>query len=533
MIVRHVLILVVLATALVTGACRDADAPSASHGAPEAQPAATATKARPNVLFVVWDTVRADRLSLYGHDRPTTPHLDEWARQARVFDDCVTVASTTAPSHLSMFTGVHSVRHQVTNETRHVSDDYIMLAEILSSAGYATYAFSENPHISSTYNMLQGFDQAEHPWDPQHSDEALRIALEKVAPEDRSPELRRRLAQQRNRQVKWVGELAQKAVENWLARQDPEQPFLVFLNYMEAHHPLVPPRKYRAQIMAAEDVEASYRISRTNPDIYRYIFGMQEFTSKELELIHGIYDAAIRELDEHFNNLLNYLRETGRLENTIVVLVGDHGENLGEHHLMDHYFSVHETLMRIPLVLYYPSAVPAGREARPVTNMDIFPTLLELIGLDPPVETAAVSLLHPRATRPRLGDWRAMRTAIPGYMRRYPEFDPRPWLRSLMAFYSPDGRYKLVAATDRRYELYDLTADPAELNNLIHAHPQRAQQMLAALKAHLDTLPRFETSAEPEEPSPVDEATLRRLRGLGYVGDTGDDEANAEEADKH
>ena len=112
---------------------------------------------KPNIIWIIWDTVRADRLSLYGYGRKTTPFLDEWARGARVFDNCVTPASTTVPSHASMFTGLLPLQHGASNTRRWLDDRYVTVAERLRDAGYATFAYTENPFITSRHNFTQGF----------------------------------------------------------------------------------------------------------------------------------------------------------------------------------------------------------------------------------------------------------------------------------------------------------------------------------------------------------------------------------------
>jgi len=144
---------------------------------------------RPNILWVVWDTVRADYLGLHGYNKPTTPFLDKWSQEARVFENCVSVASTTFPTHASMFTGLMPSEHQRNNTENYLGDEFTTIAELLQSSGYQTYLYSANPHISRGRNFTQGFDAAEHPWDDKYKYEALRILRGKIVPQDRSSEL--------------------------------------------------------------------------------------------------------------------------------------------------------------------------------------------------------------------------------------------------------------------------------------------------------------------------------------------------------
>jgi arylsulfatase A-like enzyme len=474
---------------------------------------------RPNILFVVWDTVRADRLSLYGHEKPTTPHLDEWARQARVFENCLAVASNTVPSHAAMFTGLFAAEHGVTNEAPHLAEQFETLAELLKAAGYSTYLFSENPHICARNNLTQGFDVAEHPWSPQYRADAIRITRQKLDPADWSSELPEDFEQHKltHWSVKAAGELAQRGALNWLSKQDRQRPFFIFLNYMEAHRPLIPPRKYRERIMTPDEVEASYHVDRGWESTWSYVFGRHVYTPEELELTRATYDATLLELDDLFHALLEALRSGGYLENTIVVLVSDHGEHLGEHHMLDHQYSVYEPLMRVPLVVHYPARVAPGREQRPVMILDLFPTLLELAGVDPPTQSKAVSLLRPLEKRPRMGEYPAvMREALERERELYPDFDPTSWNRTLRAYY--DEPYKFIEVSDGRHELYDLDADPGELRNLLSEQPQVARRLAANLQNYLGSLKKI-TTTQPQGPAgPIDEEHRRRLESLGYVG---------------
>ena len=355
------------------------------------------TAERPNILFVVWDTVRADHLSLYGHQRRTTPFLDEWAKGARVYDDCLTVGSTTVPSHASMFTGLLPAEHGTSNERYVLSDKFETLAEKLQGAGYTTYMFSANPFVSrwrQYASLTQGFDTVEYPWSDQYYPRAVRITLGKVKWYDRSNPLADRIragTQLIHWNVKASGELAQHGVKNWLPQQDPNRPFFIFINYMEAHAPLLPADEHRRQMMSPEQIRASYNVDRKFMAVWSYVFGLEHYTPEEIALTAATYDAAILELDGLFQKLIDSLEAGGYLENTIVVLLGDHGDHLGEHHMLDHQFSVYEPLMRIPLVVQYPKRFAPGRDPRPVTNLDLFPTLLELAGLQPTVPTKGVS----------------------------------------------------------------------------------------------------------------------------------------------
>jgi arylsulfatase A-like enzyme len=284
------------------------------------------------------------------------------------------------------------------------------------------------------------------------------------------------------------------------------------LNYMEAHQPLIPSRAARAALMTPEQVAASYRVDRRWNAIWDYTFGLRDYSPDEIELTQLTYDAALRELDGAFGLLIDALRARGDLAHTIVVLVGDHGEQLGEHHMLEHQFSVYEPLMRVPLVLWYPERVRAGREGAPVTNMDLYPTLLELAGVPAPTASSAPSLLHPVPERSRVGAYvGVMKASLEEARRRAPAFDPAPFDRTLQAFYH--GSWKLIAGSDGSRRLYDLARDPREQDDLTAANPEQAGALADELARLLAAARKPPGSAAPVAP---DAETRARLRALGY-----------------
>jgi arylsulfatase A-like enzyme len=472
----------------------------------------------PNVLLVVWDTVRADRLSLYGHARPTTPRLDAFARDARVFDDCISVASTTVPAHASIFTGLLPAEHGLSNQAPRMDDSFVTLAETLRGAGYRTYLFSENPHLGVETGLTQGFDLAEYPWSAAYRQQAIEIVRSKLEPEDRSNELSLQLASGRIETSSLVAAapLPESALLRWLDREN-ERPFFAVLNYMEAHQPLIPSRAARATLMTPEQVTASYRVDRRWNAVWDFTFGLRDYSAADLELTGLTYDAALLELDRWLGSLLDALRARGHLENTVVAVVGDHGEHLGEKHMLDHQYSVYEPLMRVPLVLWYPPRVRAGRESAPVTNMDLFPTLLELAGVPVPTVSTAVSLLHPASARIRVGAYASVTTAIIEQTRkRDPSFDPKPFQRTLQAVYRE--RWKLILASDGSRRLYDLGKDPNEESDLAPMGAEIASSLageIAGLLAAARKPPPGSTGIE------FDAEARARLDALGYVREPG------------
>lgn len=479
---------------------------------------------RPNVLWIVWDTVRADRLGVYGYDRPTTPNLDAWAKDARVFEDCISPGSWTVPSHASMFTGLLPSEHGAEHGSETLDDDLVTIAELLSADGYQTFSWTANPHISSAENATQGFQVQQHPWDKAVEKRAREIYDAKLATFPADSEQRRRGEREAN--AAWVlkaaGELAREGLVDWLGKRDEKRPYFAFLNYMEAHRPLISAREHREAVMTPEEVEASYNSEVSWKATWGYCFNLVEVPEEDLHLLSRSYDAGIRELDALFGELMRSLEAAGALENTIVVLTADHGEHLSEHHLLDHQYSVAQVLVRVPLIVRYPARFAPGRETRPVMSMDLFPTLLELAGIEAPRAGVghARSLLDPAAKRARITQYtKPFERPLVSMRKEYPDHDISVQERGLISIV--EQPWKLVQEIGGVTRLYDLAQDPYETRDVGELHPTvlaRMRKQLAGVIASVRPVGAAGSTERTEE-------QLRLLAALGYL-DVEDEESS-------
>ena len=326
--------------------------------------------------------------------------------------------------------------------------------------------------------------------------------------------------------IKAAGELAGPSLLRWLSEGDADRPWFAVLNYMEAHRPLVPARTYRERVMTPEQVAHSYTVDRSWLPIWSYTVGLREYSDRDLAAMAGTYDAAIAELDDLFADLLAQLEAAGELEDTAIILTADHGELLGEHHMLDHQYSLHRPLTAVPLVVHYPPLVESGREARPVMTLDLYPTLLELAGLDASAKrhSPARSLLTPADSRARVAEYSAANIdPLLGVERQYPGWRADPWNRVLRLL--DDGRYQFIWASDGRHELYDLERDPRELHNLMETEPAIGARMQAELDSIVAVLAEKRPAQPARELSPE---TRELLQGLGYLtSDEGEHESDA------
>jgi arylsulfatase A-like enzyme len=379
--------------------------------------------------------------------------------------------------------------------------------------------YSANPFIGRSTNFSQGFDLTEHPWDDKYRFEAHRIIREKLFPQDRSSELTAMFMSRRitKRALKSSGELAQKGVESWLDNSQNKKPFFIFLNYMEAHRPYVPAPTFREKIMNPEQIRKSFNVDRSWAAMWSYTFGLTDYSDEEIEITRLTYDAVLAELDDLFKKLIVSLKNKGCMDNTVVILTSDHGEHLGEQHMLDHQYSVYESLMRVPLVVYHPGSFNPGRDNRPVMNSDIFPTLLELTGIKIPkeVQRQTVSLLSPLDKRVRIGE-------CPAYSKHpfrtikslYPSFDTTPWKQRLRAVYLSNKKY--IWSSKGKNMLFDLASDPGETKNLINVDKDSANKLE---ENHGRWLKNLQTiKIEAKKYNGLSEEERNQLESLGYLG---------------
>lgn len=398
-----------------------------------------------HVLLVTLDTLRADRLGSYGYAAAATPHLDALAARGLRFASAHTVVPLTLPAHSSLMTGTFPPYHGVRdNGGFYLAEEHETLAEVLAAAGYRTGGFVGAFVLDSRWGIAQGFSRFFDDFDLTRYENAPGMdAIQRPG-----------------------SEVVDRALD-WLA-QDLETPFFAWVHLYDPHTPYVAPEPYRSRFPATRS---------------------------------GAYDAEIAATDALVGRLVNALAADGRLDDTLVVVLSDHGELLGEHDELTHGFFLYEAAVRIPLMMAGPGIVATEIE-EPVRIVDVLPTVLGWLGLDPPAAVQGVDL------RPLVrGESLDLLSYSESWFPRY----HYGWSELLSV---QDRRFKLIRAPRR--ELYDLARDPGELHNLAHDElPPQAKALERALERWLDQVSSPRAKAGPQ---PLDPATARRLEALGYLG---------------
>ena len=489
--------------------------PGGYHAPP--LPPTAAPGSGPNILWVVLDTVRADRLGPYGCPAPTTPFLDEFASQCLVFDRAVADGMWTLPSHASMFTGLPVRQHGVGGPTRRLDDSFPTLAETLRNSGYRTALFSNNPLVGPGTGLSRGFATARVVWNfHRRSRFSLEFLCERWGITPPLPWL----------DLDCGAALTNHLIARWLGQQS-GSPLLLFVNYMEAHLPYRSPQACRRQFLPGDQLHRSYDLRYSvYGDLEDWLTfganvdGYDALLPGDREVIKRQYDAAVRYLDGRVRELVTMFAQRGLLDHTLIVITSDHGEYLDTHGMWSHHFLLYDDLTRVPLLIRPPGPPRPGRIAAPVQLSDLYPTLLHAaVGTQPgDLNPHARDLLaHPEpGSAERIVVTEHFGAARPLAQRLLAKSDPDLRRRASPQLAAVTTRYKYVRSADGTRELYDLANDPGEQRNVEFAHWKEAERLRKFLEWWEKTVPRYQSPAGTRLP---EADALEALKALGYVVD--------------
>jgi len=460
---------------------------------------------RPSILLFTVDTLRADHLGCYGYFRETSPRIDALAAAGVRFERAIATSGTTLPSHLSIMTGLYPHQHGYVANKGTVEGPFqpsagrVPAAQFLQRAGYVTAAFVSGSTVKRTTGLQHGFDE----WDQPET-------------------LHRRGAQTNAAALAWLSRYA---------REHTKRPFFLWIHYWDPHEPNDPPPEYRAMFRADERLErlvaergidaARLEARFSDTEIARLFYPehVEAMLRKEREEVPPIdhaavldlydrYDADVRYTDDRVGEVLDLLDSSGLAGGTIVALVGDHGQALGQHDWLEHGQILSE-VVHVPMIVRLPpGSVPQPQAfERVVSTIDLLPTLLARVGHAAAAEFARQSegsdLLDPAFDRPFAFSHRAERA--------------RDWEPG-RAFGLTLERWRYYHVEEGEDRLFDLEADPAELHDVAAAHAGEVEKLRRIV---LDVL-----AARPAGDVPTGHLTaeeraqlLEELRATGYLGE--------------
>lgn len=410
----------------------------------------------PSVLLLGIDTLRADGLGAYGRRPSVTPALDRLAAESDVWLEAFSCFNVTNPSFTSLMTGLYGKNHGIYDFGHPLPAHFATLAERFSAAGYDTASVVSVNHLADAQSGLgQGFATREEAAD--------QFAAERVV----------------DRAMDWIGER--------------RKPFFLWLHFFDPHTPHTPPQPFAQGFRQREAVGLS-------PARDWIGFRKPGFVPYENPVLGGqkdLYAGEIAYLDRQLDRLLDFLSSRGLLENTVVVLIADHGENLDEHGISFRHSGLWDTVTHVPLLIRWPGRKPEGRRiAGLVQNVDVAPTLLRFAGLPVPASDGLDLLRLPAAGRRAVFAEHTGKLGAMVRTRRYKYMISRPGNR-----FVPPGAY-----------FYDLTADPREEKNLAGQHLPEEERLAEVLRRWWSEA----SPSHPGTPARPDGEQERRLRSLGY-----------------
>jgi arylsulfatase A-like enzyme len=485
---------------------------------------------RPNVVVVVMDTARA--LETVRSDRRDValPALDRLAEDGTGYTQAFAGSPWTLPSHASLFTGTYPSKHGAHAGHKHLDDDLPTLAEAFQTNGYETVAVTNNTWISEEFGFTRGFETVYKTWQYVQTDTDLgEIARTKQGAEmvralaarlvDGNPAVnvanavygqffRKRTDDGARRTNEWIAD--------WLTDRTRDDPFFCFVNYLEPHLEYRPPKGFAEEFLPSG---VTYDEAMDVPqDAWGYIAGGVDLTDHELQILHALYRAEIAYLDRRIGELREYLEAAGEFEDTLFVVTSDHGENIGDHSMMDHQYCLYDTLLHVPLVVHG-EGFETGRNEDLVQLTDLAPTLLDAAGIDAPAmrEELQGQSFHPAAgTEPRdhaIAEYMAPQPSMEALRERIGTLsdDIERFDRSLRAIRTDEE--KLIRGSDGTREFYEVRNDPRESTNLAAKRAERVTALESTLDNWLDSFEHTDASGSVS----MTDSTKARLEDLGYL----------------
>jgi arylsulfatase A-like enzyme len=424
---------------------------------PACAPAPDSPGRQPNVLLITIDTLRADHVGCYGYDRETTPNLDALADSSVRYANVLSTSSWTLPAHASLFTGLYPAEHGVQIPRAALPPSAPTLQGLLGERGYETFAATSHVYLGDRWGFDRDWKFFDGSMGPHSAHRPVANAIVSGA-------------------LRWLEQL-----------KEPERPFFIWLHIFDPHWDYSPPPPFDTIFDPGYTGRMTGRYNSLKPFIRALAEGPQpELSPRDLEHLLALYDGEIRYVDHELGPLFEALREREMFDSTLIAVTSDHGEEFMEHGSLEgHQWTLHDEVVRVPLMIKYPDDRDAGR---------VVDDPVSIVGL-PGVILDALGLVH---------DWRSFS-------------QPSPLLLDLIAHEElqvgiVEDRFKLLRFTDGREVLF---ADRAELEDASEAHPDVAARLSRRLDELLPSLERLPDAGL--ERLPLDSKEREQLKSLGYV----------------
>ncbi|MHC4942406.1 MAG: sulfatase family protein [Planctomycetota bacterium] len=442
---------------------------SGSNGPPEpGAPPYEVEPARYNAILISIDTLRADHLACFGYDRKTASNLDDFAAKSVIFDRAYSQSPWTTPSHATLFTSLYPSVLNIGDwpNPGKINPRAYTIAECLRDYGYETAGFLEAGMVAGKFGFAQGFKPYRQGF--QHIHESVPVCLD------------------------WIKEKKDKR-------------FFVFLHTYDVHR-YDPPGEFRDEYVPEYEgaIEEGIPLARSLQHLQNHEF-LSSLTDRDREKIISIYDEGIRYVDHWIGKFLKSVEEMGLLENTVVIITSDHGEEFWEHNHTGHGYTNFEEMLHVPMIIRHP-VVPAGRRGAMVRLIDVAPTIADMLGAPIRSEWQGRSffkdLKGAESRSPRYS------FAEKGHVNRKSVQDSR-W--KLIRTY----RVKKDDQSPFKDRLFDLKNDPDEKNDVAKRHPEEMARLTKLLEAWMEANDKIKGGYEAIEVE-IDPELKKQLEELGY-----------------
>lgn len=458
------------------------------------------TKKRHNIILIVMDTARAASMSIYGYGRRTTPHLEEFAKDAVIFKNAISSSSWTLPSHASLFTGLPCYLHGATHgpSTRisalPLDGSYTTLAELLSGKGFLTGAVVANYGFVAPWTGLnQGFSYF---WCGLTREHVLMLPIVSrfFMGNESLHNLRILCGISHQNSAYRINQVAL----DWLKKVKDNPPWFLFINLMDTHF--------------SEYLPAPYSRLFTEPPAPHWpkraeLTGQPITAPGEVDKIRAWYDSEMTYLDNEISCFFESLKAIGLYDETMIILTSDHGELLGEHYDFQHEHDLYQELLHVPLLIKYPMNENGGSVIQDmVQDIDVFAEILDQSDIPAPPGVVGQPLRE--VTHPVMSEVKR----LPSFASRWPErYD-----EDLVSLYSRRIQdYKLIRSSRGTEVLFDLVNDPRELHPVYDETKMRMVE--SELDEYISNLDKITFEKRTRLPKELNETEERRLRALGYI----------------
>ncbi len=470
---------------------------------------------KPNIILIILDTLRSDHMSCYGYPKKTTPNIDAFASEAVQYTHAYPTASWTLPSIASVLTGLYPCGHGAHRvkeggigkgviPIRGLSDDHTTLAEILKKEGYSTAGIISCTFLTKSYGLHQGFDYYD---DYIPSIESFMSYCSVLSffniflPVDD-------FLSSTGHNIHKTAQQVNDSTVSWLNQSDQKKPFFLMAHYFDVHHPFFPEKiGMRSVPTSIKNRYAHYSnyVDLEKQIINSVLSGKRKLLSDERDFLINNYDREIVLLDQKIGELFSFLKENKLYDESLIVILSDHGESFGEHNLMLHGLSLYEDNLRVPLIIKYPlSDQKKGTVDYPVSLAGLAPTLLSYTSIPTPDFMQGSLFSEPQNQKifSMLYYSGSALWALPELLQGDQS--------SLL-----DQNHKLMQFGNGQKQLHDLIKDPEETNNMISKEGSISEKLLADMTDYIKKFTGRKTTEKINQT--IDKEAIQNLRNLGYI----------------